>query len=330
MISISEKKEPFFSQVKSIIYRLRLFIGIWFAIPFFVYGLFTALALSRWNTSLIVDSLYRILYGIIISLVSLWWIFIVNDYFDAPYDVHSPRKRARNYFCEQNYRQNSLFIGSTLFLPLVICIIFSLLLGLDILLISLGVFFLGYFYSSPPLRFKEVPIIDIVSHGIYVGAYFFLIGTTALIPLIDLINEPLFLILLFFTFIDGAWLQIISQLLDYPVDLKGSQRTTSVWLGKQRSLYLMKVIIVCLLISLPLFLIFNNNLWLNFSPRFLLVVLIISFIPSVIYLWHVHADVEHYRKMVIRSGWHRMFFTYPFAIISVLLINPLILWDVLL
>jgi len=319
------KEDSFRSQIKSIIYRLRLFIGLWFAVPFFVYGLFVALALSEWNAFLIVDSFYRILYGIIISIIALWWIFIVNDYFDAPYDVHSPRKRARNYFCDEKYRKNSLFIGSTIFLPFVVCLLFSLLLGLELLLISLGVLFLGYFYSSPPLRFKEVPIMDILSHGIYVGAYFFLIGAAALVPLIDLINEPLFLILLFFSLVDGAWLQIISQLLDYPVDLKGSQRTTSVWLGKQRSLYLMKAIIICLLFSLPLFLLFNDNLWLIFPPEFFVIILVFSFIPTVIYLWHVQADVEHYKKMVIRSGWHRMFFTYPFAFISVLLINPLVL-----
>ena len=38
---------------------------------------------------------------------------------------------------------------------------------------------LGFLYSVPPVRFKQRPVIDVVSHGLFLGALLILIGTTA-------------------------------------------------------------------------------------------------------------------------------------------------------
>ncbi|MFX0065742.1 MAG: UbiA family prenyltransferase [Candidatus Hermodarchaeota archaeon] len=316
-----KKDEFWLKRVVNFILNMRLHIGVLFAVPNFFYGLFVALALSDWQLDLLLFSIDRVLGGIVIALTYLPFVFVINDYFDAPYDALNPKKCERNFFCNKRIRNHLLLVFLTIVLPIACMVIFSCLLGLELFILTILVLLIGFFYSAPPFRLKEMPIADFASHGIYVGSYFFLIGATAIISLYNLLKEPLFLLLMFFTWVDGAQLHYFSQLLDYDIDYEGSQRTTSVWLGRKNSLLLLKGIVIVMLLCLPLYFYLNDTLWQVIPLLFIQIIIILGLALIGVYLWQVRGGSEKFEKIVHRSAWYRIYFVYPFALLSILLIT---------
>ncbi len=299
---------------------MRLHIGVLFTFSYFLYGLFVALALSDWQLDLLLVFIDRVLGGIIIAITYGPFVFVINDYFDAPYDVLDPKKRERNFFCNKRIRDHPFLVFLTLLLPIACTVIFSCLLGLELFIISMFILSMGFFYSAPPFRLKERPIADFTIHGVCYS-YFFFIGAAAIISLYDLLKEPLFLLLLFFAWSDGALIHYFSQLLDYDVDYISSQRTTSMWLGKKNSLLLLKGIFIGMLLCLPLYFYLNDKLWQVIPSLFVQVVIILTLAPIGVYLWQVRGGIENFEKIFFWSVWYRIFFVHPFILMSILLIT---------
>lgn len=85
---------------------------------------------------------------------------------------------------------------------------------------------LGFLYSVPPFRFKKRPFIDVVSHGLFLGALLVLIGTTAYSGTLN--NTAYFLAVGFF--VVSCLFQMQNLLGDYFVDREMGIKTTAVFL----------------------------------------------------------------------------------------------------
>ncbi|MHA1543153.1 MAG: UbiA family prenyltransferase, partial [Candidatus Hodarchaeales archaeon] len=309
--SLQEKMVAYF-------FKLRLYIGILFAFPYFIFGFFVELALLNWELDLIVNSFPRLLFASIISLFLLPFIWMTNDYFDAPHDSLDPKKKKRNIFCSNKLHNNRFSGYLLLFLPFGISIVFSFLLGLEIFFISILTILIGFFYSAPPIRFKEVPVADTVTHGIYVGGYFFLLGGLVITPLSSLLSQPLFLGFLLLSFLDMSAIQFNSQLIDFEVDSKSNQRTTSLLVGKQNSVLILRGLVASMIGCLPLylFLLFNSSIY-NFSllhlfPDILiLLVFVLSLGGIILYFWRTRGGFENLDEIQNRSVWLRNRYIYP-------------------
>jgi len=95
-----------------------------------------------------------------------------------------------------------------------------------VLTIYILLIFLAAGYSIPPLRFKTVPVIDVISHGLFFGSLLFLYG----LSIAGNINHCMVLIALSL-FMGSVILELRNHLEDVDADLKAGVRTTVCWLG---------------------------------------------------------------------------------------------------
>lgn len=276
------------------------------------------------------NSLLRLILAFIISIFLLPFIWMTNDYFDAPYDSLDPEKKNRNVFCSGKLANNPYSGYLILFLPFGISLVLSFLLGLEIFFLTIFIALIGFFYSAPPLRFKEVPVLDVITHGFYVGGYFFLLGGAVLTPLSSLITQqpPLVLVFFFLSVVDMSAIQYNSQLIDIEVDSKSKQRTTSLWMGRRYSILILRGLVGLILVSLPLYLLFlfNSSIYdfslLHIFPDILIqLIFVLSLGGIVLYFWGTRGGFKNKEEIQKRSEWLRHRFMYPFALIGILLIN---------
>lgn len=106
-------------------------------------------------------------------------------------------------------------------------------------LIYLLLVILSLTYSAPPLRFKSVPLMDLVSHGLFFGALLYFYGVSTL-------GEANFQTILIGAsiFIYSVILELRNHLNDFQVDLSCGTRTTVCWLGYEKSLTVLKALLI--------------------------------------------------------------------------------------
>ena len=139
--------------------------------------------------------------------------YMFNDIEDAEDDYHDVEKRKRNPIAsgeitrKQSYLFNLFLLSAGLLL----------LLSINPFVFLLGVFyaFVGFVYSWRNLRLKSMPILDLVSHVLFLGILQFLTTYAAFRP-IDLFVAPFLMIIIPFSLMN----EIIHELKDFDVDKK--------------------------------------------------------------------------------------------------------------
>ncbi|MHA2224647.1 MAG: UbiA family prenyltransferase [Candidatus Hodarchaeales archaeon] len=314
----SRNDNSVFRKIYSFIYSFRLGIGLLFSFPFMMYGLFIELALLGWDFSDL--SIFRLIFATLISLLFLIYVWGINDFYDAPFDSLDPIKRSRNYFCSDHFENNPLKGYLVLIIPLGSSLVCSLLLGFEIFLIFFIVLIIGHFYSAPPLRFKEKPFFDFVTHGFYVGGFFFFLGGSIVSTTSVLLIQPLFLLLFNLSVIDGAWIQFNSQIFDFEIDEAGDQSTTSLFLGKKKSLWILRILLFLMLSTLPQYFLLNSYLQNKLSNFIINTIILGGLFLVVIYFIMTNGGINKFTIIVKRSAKFRICFIYPFAVLSILLL----------
>lgn len=102
--------------------------------------------------------------------------FSINNAFDVKEDISSGKTSnlvARGLIT----KREAIFFSVVIAMAAVAY--FSYVGGILGFLFSTTCAVLGFLYSVPPVRFKQRPVIDVVSHGLFLGALLILIGTTA-------------------------------------------------------------------------------------------------------------------------------------------------------
>lgn len=137
--------------------------------------------------------------------------YMFNDLEDAEDDYHDVEKRMRNPIAsgEITKRQSYLF---NLFL---LSVGLLLLLSLSPFVFLLGIIYalVGFVYSWKILRFKSRPILDLVSHALFLGVLQFITTYAAFRPL-DLSIAPFLMIIVPISVMN----EILHELQDYEVD----------------------------------------------------------------------------------------------------------------
>ncbi|MBX3066555.1 MAG: UbiA family prenyltransferase [Anaerolineae bacterium] len=203
--------------------------------------LFTA-HMDAWGLTLIIAVVCTLLHdaasadrsGLLLTLtVTCWLAFAVNDYFDAPYDALDDAKRQRNFFATRHLSQPLLVV-------LLGIIVFMLTIsyasyGWRGLLVYAILLIATWAYSTPPLRLKSRPGVDLVIHGVFVqtAPYFvclFLLGSAWI--------ELDYLLLIGF-FLSSLAAQLEQQTRDYEVDSLTEGNSTTL-LGRRTAVLLMR------------------------------------------------------------------------------------------
>ncbi|MHA1580600.1 MAG: UbiA family prenyltransferase [Candidatus Freyarchaeota archaeon] len=102
--------------------------------------------------------------------------FSINNAFDIQEDISAGK--TSNLVARGLITKNEAILFSIL-LAMAAVAFFSYIGGFLGFLFSITCTVLGFLYSVPPVRFKKRPILDIVSHGLFLGSLLILIGTTA-------------------------------------------------------------------------------------------------------------------------------------------------------
>ncbi|MCM2465181.1 prenyltransferase [Methanoculleus sp. CWC-02] len=154
-------------------------------------------------------------------------IYGVNDWWDQETDRFNPKKDVKEYrISEADGRDLLLLLG------LAGAVSLALLAALDTVgkALLLSFLFLSYFYSAPPLRFKEVPVLDFSSNMLYVvpGILGYYIASGTLPPLALVIAG----------YLHVAAMHLFSAIPDISFDAAAGMTTTAVLLQERRSLLL--------------------------------------------------------------------------------------------
>ncbi|MGB9979848.1 prenyltransferase [Methanobacterium sp.] len=155
------------------------------------------------------------------------FIYGVNDYWDGETDKNNPKKDEKEHRIINSEKKNLLRI-----IYLIVGISLILLLfqtNLERILFSLFLL-LSYFYSAPPLRFKERPFLDFSSNYLYImpGIFAYSIVSNSLPSLIILIGA----------YFHISAMHIFSAIPDVEYDRAAGIKTTPVFIGEKYALIL--------------------------------------------------------------------------------------------
>ena len=151
----------------------------------------------------------------------------MNDWWDQETDRFNPKKDVKEYRISDADGRDLLLL-----LALAGAVSLALLAALDAVgqALLLSFLFLSYFYSAPPLRFKEIPVLDFSSNMLYVvpGILGYYIAGGVL--------PPPALVLAGYLHISA--MHLFSAIPDIGFDATAGMTTTAVVLGRRRSLLL--------------------------------------------------------------------------------------------
>lgn len=216
-----------------------------------------------------------------IVLLFLAFGFSVNDCFDTKEDKYR-QDRVNPVVAKEISFKGSLVLSV---LPGVFGLTLSNIFGLKIFLFSLVGALLGFFYSAPPLRMKSKPWLDLISHGLFAGAFLiilpFLIFQSKLTTFHYLITFSVFYL--------SIILELRNHLEDYEVDKRAGLRTTVCVFGYQNSEKLLKYLVI--FYPFGLFLTFLAIPW-----QYLVLFLISTFLFLLFFNRH-YKSIKNYQLM---------------------------------
>ncbi|MFW9855694.1 MAG: prenyltransferase [Candidatus Thorarchaeota archaeon] len=166
------------------------------------------------------------------------YIWISNDFYDAPYDAEDELKGTRNVFCEQpDSREYKIGLGA-MWLSLVGGLVIGFLAGWIYFAFTAVGMVLAYLYTSPTFRAKSRAGWDWLFHTVwflisFLPLYLFIHGFNVIWG----IEESNIQFYAVFLYIGLASLlgQINHQIPDYNIDKETGQMTTVVVLGVART-----------------------------------------------------------------------------------------------
>lgn len=192
------------------------------------------LKLSRWNEyygkafliSVLAISLSpntSVLQGVYLVLANLFsnaFSFMINDIEDSDDDALDVNKRQRNAISAKMITKRA---GYTLsILTALLSMFFYILLGPIPAALGFSGLLLGFMYSWKVTRLKSKPLIDILSHGLFLGALQFFAGTVSSqidVFMINIIGLSIFTL--------SALGDVSNEIRDYEVDMKAGLKNTA-------------------------------------------------------------------------------------------------------
>lgn len=176
---------------------------------------------------------FEIILGCLVSLAILAYAFVVNDCEDYQDDVKDPKKALRNPISAKflTYSQAVWLLRLTAILSVLVSLLSGSLVPIAIALSGL---LAGHLYSWKVIRFKSIPVLDILSH----------VYALAMVEVLYFLSLPgsevslgSYLIFIGVGFFSGGGC-FYNQYRDYEVDRKTNITNTAHFLPKEAVKYL--------------------------------------------------------------------------------------------
>ena len=110
--------------------------------------------------------------------------FAINNYFDSDSDRENPRRMNINAIASGEISKQTGILSITIMV--VIPLVISFLYKFEVFLFTGFLLFFGWSYSTPPLRLKGIPVMDVIWH--FFGFFFGIIWSSIIAGSLDLIN----------------------------------------------------------------------------------------------------------------------------------------------
>lgn len=208
--------------------------------------------------------------------------YMYNDLEDAEDDYHDLDKRKRNPISSGEITRNQSYLSNLLVLSAGL----SVLAFISPFVFSLGVVFafIGVFYSWKPLRLKSRPLLDLVSHVLFLGVLQFLITYTAFRPL-GLSVIPFLMIIVPFSMMN----EIIHELIDFDVDKKTEINNTVQRFERFDASRIMMILSVIIITGLSIIIY-------TIPPRYKFINLSISLVVVITAIFRMNARVSDIQR----------------------------------
>jgi 4-hydroxybenzoate polyprenyltransferase len=170
---------------------------------------------------------FEIWYGFLYFLLPAnLFIYGVNDYFDRHIDSINPKKHKQEAYMRLKDARSSMLLAA---ISVLLCLPL-LFINLQVSLALLTFIFVGFFYSSPPIRFKTKIVFDSFSNFFYIipGIIGYLLIAGTMPPVNMFIAGSLWAIAM----------HLFSAIVDIEPDKKAGIRTSATALGYKKSLIL--------------------------------------------------------------------------------------------
>ena len=157
--------------------------------------------------------------ALMLSFPFSFFLYGINDIYDSKTDVINQRRSVK-------LTKSDIYSIKKISFYMVSFLIFSSLLTMDVknLVAMILLVFLSYYYSAPPLRFKELPLLDSLSNALIVYA---------VVMLVFSFTNELFSSKIIFGLIAVAGFHAFAAALDYDADRISKTKTIAVIFGKK-------------------------------------------------------------------------------------------------
>jgi 4-hydroxybenzoate polyprenyltransferase len=189
----------------------------------------------------------RLLWVLLANCLAVGYAFIINDIEDAEDDRHEAGRGSRNAIANGEISKPTGWVIGVI--TVVAAVLLYGLAGTEALIIGVVILVLGHLYSWKPVRLKALPIVDILSHILFLAALLML-G-----PYMIYDASPREVLLLAVSVaLFSAYGQFYNQVRDYEADRAAGLKNTASVLGKQVTQILSYLAIpiaaICLLIPI--------------------------------------------------------------------------------
>jgi len=204
---------------------------------------------------------------LLVLLVSTFFImsftFAINNYYDADSDRDNPRRKHINAIASGIISKRAgIFLNLTfVIIPLVITFLFKI----EVFIFCVFFLFWMWIYSSPPLRLKGRPSIDVIWH--FFAVFLIVIWGSLIAGSINLINWLTAISL-------GVWssvCQVDNHIRDYSFDKDSGTNTYAVWVGIDKAKTTISLLtLIHLILLIPLILLYS----LSYYTTIIIIILI--------------------------------------------------------
>lgn len=219
--------------------RWKEYVG--FVIPLTVLGFLLAQRISGVSLG------YKIFGLVIANFLSVAFAFMINDVEDAEDDLLTHNKARVNPISSKEVsKETGYFICAFVAIAAISIFVY---IGRPVVWIGVLLIGLSFLYSAKPVRLKSWPVVDIISHSLMLGGFLML---SSFLAYSSAWGKVLYLTLAVCLF--SAYGQIYNQVRDFEADKKAGLKNTTLFLGKEKSLFLsyLTLILAFILISLTI------------------------------------------------------------------------------
>lgn len=239
------------------------------------------------------------------------FMFVVNDYYDAPHDQKDPVKQERNVFCSPSTKQTGKIV---LYTSVGLSLVLSGTVSLSIFLIVVFLDLLALAYSSPQIKLRNRMYWDWIFVFLWKGliiapGYIYFFGTD-ITAMNSFMCGTLIIIML------SSWInQLDNQIRDFEVDKLNNTGHSSQRLGHKTSLSLKLILsifffgfslVFCYLMHLHIamaLIAINLSLYCLVNPvKYSIVLEFTNIWIVVIFLEHFLEAYSHQQQLLF-SGW---------------------------